>query len=154
MFNGLQKLYVNVVILVLNGASNIRPNGRNYFTAAEATFRVNYYGNSHVLRELFPLVRPGGRIGNNTFNINIYITFAVAVSSMISQRTFSLMRSNKFKAELDSQNKKLTLEQLDILASEFLENCKNGPPINHGWTNSIYGLWENIFCYKFLLFPS
>ena len=66
----------------------------------------------------------------------------VAVSSMISQGTFSFIQNQEAKRIFS--NIDVTIDELDTLALKFLDDCKRvKSPIDAGWTNSTYGWDEN-----------
>ena len=62
-------------------------------------------------------------------------SYKVNVSSMSSQQTFSAFRRNKIREDLYSINRDLSLERLEELADQFVNNFDEKK-----WPHSAYGV--------------
>ncbi|XP_045396589.1 carbonyl reductase [NADPH] 1-like [Lemur catta] len=90
---------------------------------AEVTLKTNFFGTRDVCTELFPLIKPQGRVVN--------------VSSMMSVMTLkkcSPELQQKFRSET------ITEDELVGLMNKFVEDTKKGVHEKEGWPNTAYGV--------------
>lgn len=116
-YGGIDVLINNVGIAFKN--SDPIPFGEE----SEITMKTNYHATVTASNELFPIVKPGGRIVN--------------VSSMLS-----LMNLKKCSAENQAffRSNTITEEELNAKMEDFVQHAKKGDHVKAGYTTSPYGM--------------
>lgn len=115
-----QAKYGGLDILVNNAAMAWKGSAFNE-EVARTTIAVNYFGTKDVCTHFMPLVRPHGRVVHVS-------SFAGSIAKY----------GTKVKDALLSPT--LTVEQLDALMTQFIENVRDGTHAENGWPNSTYGV--------------
>ncbi|KAF5307602.1 hypothetical protein FQR65_LT06758 [Abscondita terminalis] len=87
---------------------------------AEVTVATNYFGTLHLCEALFPVLRPNAQVIN--------------VSSSCGH--LSQIPSSEMRAKFSNPN--LTVDELNKLMHQFVEDAKNNKHIENGWGNSTY----------------
>eukprot|EP00164_Ancoracysta_twista_P002619 GFYU01003485.1.p1 GENE.GFYU01003485.1~~GFYU01003485.1.p1 ORF type:complete len:276 (-),score=44.70 GFYU01003485.1:89-916(-) len=113
-----------VDILVNNAAVAYFQNDPTPFgQQAETTFQPNYYGTKELTQKMLPLLNPGG-----------------TVSTLASQGGEMALGQCSKKMQEQLLSPKLTLEELDALAAEFLSTAQKGTHTKAGFANWAYGM--------------
>lgn len=115
--------YAGVDVLVNNAAIAYKHNSDVPFGAqAKETVRVNYFGLRAVCHALFPLLAPGARVVNLSSSVG---HLSVIPGDMLRSRFHS---------------PQLTVQKLDDLMREFVDDARRGIHEESGWPSSAYSL--------------
>lgn len=117
----LKQAYGGIDVLVNNAATAFKRNSTASFAEqAEVTVKTNFFGTIRVCKELFPLLRPHGRVVNMS-----------SVAGMLKYIPGQDLKS-KFR------NPNISLEELCSLMNQFVQDSKNGVNEKNGWGNFAY----------------
>jgi len=117
----LQKTHGGIDILVNNAAIAFKVAATESFEVQAAeTVRINYFGTLAVCKELFPLLRKGGRV--------VHVSSSAGHLSQIKDQSLRDQFSNPA----------LTVDQLGQLMNGFVSAAQFGTHQAGGWPNSTY----------------
>ena len=91
---------------------------------------VNFWSTKKLIEICLPIMQSDGRI--------------VVLSSMISQKTLYNTKNQDLLEELSPNNIHLTLDRLEFLAKEFLEDFPKSGKGAIGWPKSSYGVSKQL----------
>jgi len=113
--------YSNIDVLINNAAIAFKGD-RFDSEVASITVNTNYFGTLQVIETLFPLLHSGSRIIN--------------IASVAGN--LNIIKSNELKLKFTSPT--LTIDELNTLMNQFIEDVKTNTYQEKGWPRSAYGV--------------
>jgi len=111
-----------VLTFLINNAAIAFKGSRFDIEVASVSVNTNYFGTLHVIETLLPLIRPGGRIIN--------------VASFVG--SVSILKSEELQKKFTSPT--LTIEELNTLMNQFIDDVRTNKFQENGWPRSAYGV--------------
>jgi len=116
-----KKQYSHINVLINNAAIAFKGDRFDH-EVASVSVNTNYFGVLQVIETLFPLLISGSRI------INVASTAG----------SLNILKSNELKLKFTSPT--LTIDELNILMNQFIDDVKTNTYQEKGWPRSAYGI--------------